>query len=206
MLRLSGGILRLSPIAAALFLGAQPAPAATLALDFGLSGPALSAPGLVIDVEPVAASVDLDIAARQTVTFDLFAIWTDERRIDDDDLTARSLRLSVALPAFAAVGGIGGEVVGHSVFFDIFQWGTVTWDEPLTLTFGRGGILSVAVSNALFNFGFDGLSPGIGNGATVRASVTYVREPAGVPLPASGLLLIAGCGMLGFVRRRAIPR
>ena len=185
------------------FAATQPALAATVTIYFALSGPATTAGGLVVAADPGSGTVSREMTKGQSLFFPLFTLWTDERSIGPDDLVPRSLFADVSLPDYGSTARLSGSVQGHSEFFDIFQWGTVHWETPLDMTFGDGGRLKVSLQNAIFNFGFSRLAPGRVNGADIIATVTLVRQPAAVDLPAPlGLGVLALCA-LGLVRARA---
>lgn len=182
---------------------AQPARALTVTLDFALSGPAMSAGGLVVAADPSPGTVTRDMTKGESLFFPLFTLWTDERSIGPDDLAPRSLFADFSLPDYGASGQMDGNVLGHSEFFDIFQWGTVHWAPPLDIAFGNGGRLRISLQNAIFNFGFSRLAPGRDNGADIIATISLIRQPAAVALPAPLGLVLVGPGALWLVRRRA---
>lgn len=182
---------------------AQPARALTVTIDFALSGPAMTAGGLVVAADPSPGTVTRDMTKGESLFFPLLTLWTDERWIGPDDLVARSLFADFSLPDYGATGRLGGSILGHSEFFDIFQWGTVHWAPPLDITFGDGGRLRISLQNAIFNFGFSRLAPGRDNGADIIATITLIRQPAAVALPAPLGLALIGPGLLWLVRRRA---
>lgn len=181
------------------------ASATILDFTFDLSGPAFLPPGLIVQSDSPDGAFGLDLAPRSSASVDLFTLWTEAERIEPSHLVARSLLVDIAMPSFGATGRITGTTIGHLEFFDILHWGTVSWDAPLVLQFGNGGRLSIDLRNAIFNFGFNGLRPGRWDGATINATVTYLRAPAQVPLPASGALALGSC-LFGLgtaaVRRR----
>ncbi len=183
-------------------LGALPADAATISGDFSLSGSAFAPPGLVISTDRTSGNFSQTLNVGQSVTFNLFRLWTNESRIKADDRIADTLIAQFSLPAYGATGAVSGSTVGNSFFFNILQWGTVSWAQPLVLNFGRGGAVQIALNNAAFNVGLFGLSPGSRYGANINATMTLISEPAAVPLPAAGLLLAGALGALGLKRRR----
>jgi hypothetical protein len=184
-------------------LAASPGLAATVQADFALSGSAFTALGLVISTDRTSGSFSYDLTAGQSVTFDLFRLWTNEPTVDADDLAPDSLIAQFTMPAYGATGAVSGTTRGNTAFFGILQFGSLAWGTPLTLAFGNGGSATISLSGGNFNTGLFGLSPGSGSGRTVRATLTLNSEPTTVPLPAAGLLLVGGLGAFALARRRA---
>jgi hypothetical protein len=178
--------------------------AATFSGSFAISGDAFSDPGLVVSANPTSGTGTFNIAnVGESITFALFDIWTAEGTVNSDDLIPQSINVDFDMTSPEANGTLGGSSVGESMFFGLFQGGSVSWGSPLSLLFGNGGQLDLALNDADFNWGLFGTTPGQKHGATINLTATYVSESiAPVPLPATGLLLIAGLGGLAVARRR----
>lgn len=180
--------------------------AVTFEGTFTVGGDALSDLGLVVQVSPNPGPVSFDLEVGNSVTFDLFDIWTDENSlafgedtVDQDIFVA--FDFTAPPPPFG--GTVSGETDGVFFGFFLFQQGEVTWDGTETVSFGAlgDGVLELSLSDETFNTGFLGLNEGSASGATVQLTATYVTEPSVVPLPASAFLLLAGIGGLGVARR-----
>jgi hypothetical protein len=180
-------------IAAVLMLAPGAAAAATFAGSWEVSGSALADPGLVVAAGADGGSFAFELAGGQSTSFSLFRLWSPEGSVGADDLVPRGLEVR-----FGLSGGVGGTVAGTTAGHRLLglQWGSVDWREPLALELGDGGVLSVALDDAVFNAGFLGLAGGRGLGADVRATFSYA---APVPLPAAAGLLLAGLGALGLL-------
>ncbi|WP_146188837.1 VPLPA-CTERM sorting domain-containing protein [Albidovulum aquaemixtae] len=172
--------------------------AATFNGSFTIGGNAFSSPGLVVNASPTSGPLNLNLTVGQSVTFDLFDIWTNDPLINGSDTTPQSIFVDFDIGRSGGVGALNGTTQGNTAF--IFQYGSVNWQAPLMLAFGNGGLMQISLSNEIFNFGVFGLSAGQANGATVQATATLIAAP--VPLPAAGLGLLAGLGGLALVRRR----
>lgn len=171
--------------------------------EFDISGSAFADPGLVLNVHPSSGPVSLDLDVGESVTFDLFRVWTNERSVNHDDYQGQSVNVAFNMTSPSTSGVLGGTSSGNSHTFGFFQGGNIYWSNPLQLSFGKNGtgLLEISLSDQSFNWGaFWGTVPGKHHGATVKATATYVVAP--VPLPASALLLLGGLGGLAFMRRR----
>ncbi len=155
-------------------------------------------------ISPTLQSFSLDVG--QSVTGDLFRIWTDEAAWNLDDASPQnaSVSFSFGLPAPDFGGNVSGQSYGGTIFFA--SGGVLDWNSgPFILSFGPNGDgkLQVALSDEVFNAGpFLSFTPGEAYGATVEATFTLLQVPA-VPEPAT--LLVWGClGMAGFVAGRRL--
>lgn len=188
------GLLATTAIVA---LSATGAFATTFEGSFTVSGDAFTDPGLVINVDPDYGTGSFDLDVGESITFDLFTIWTDETFVNFDDTIPQSIDVAFNLTSPEADGVLDG---GSRGFGGIVQFGAVAWDNPLVLEFGNGGEIEFSLSNETFNWGLFGLGEGEKYGATVQLTAYYTVAP--VPLPAAGGLLIAGIGGLAALRRR----
>lgn len=167
-----------------------------------------SDPGLVLNTLALGggAFTTPDIGEGSSHTFDLFQIWTNETTVNADDQAAKpiSVSFSFTMPSPPFGGTAEGDTVGVRILGGIFQNGQVTWDGPLTLSYPQGGdgSLRITLSNATFNSGLFGLTPGQRHGATVTATFANLADPTAVPEPATLAVLGLGLAGLGFAARR----
>lgn len=92
----------------------------------------------------------------------------------------------------AASSSTTGDVGFLSIFGHV-NAGLLIWDSIGDLTFAQGSTLSIALQGGA----------AIGTGNTVSSGVTFTGNTiAPIPLPASGLLLLAGVAGLGSLRRK----
>lgn len=157
-----------------------------------------------------------DLNAGQSVTFDLFDIWTDENSLDtgwfscgaDCDPRPISVNFGFLAPE-TGQGDVTGSTRGtFTGFLNFAQKGKVTWDGPLSFAFGPNddGLIQVSLSNESFNKGYFGLNEGRGYGATVQASLKLVSDATAADVPEPGTLALFGLALLaigvGVTRRR----
>lgn len=175
-------------------------------------------PGLKIQSADVSANpFTHNVAAGNSVTFDLFDIWTDENSLDgglfscghDCDHMPISVDFGFLQPDVGN-GTVTGETFGQFTgFLNIDQEGVLQWDGPLSFQYGpnNDGLINVALSDETFNEGLFGLDEGRGNGATVKATLSLVSDASAAAVPEPGALGLFGLAlvMIGFAaqRRRA---
>lgn len=171
--------------------------------DFQLLGSAFEDPGLALQANPRSDLFSFTLDKGESTTFALFDIWTDESHVGHDDRIEQDISAAVSFSTPTAFGNLSGSSVGSSVWYGFVQQGEVTWGNPLSLGFGNGGLLSIALSNETFNKGyFWGLSKGEKHGASVEMTATYEMAP--VPLPTAAWLFgSALLGMAGISYRRS---
>lgn len=160
-----------------------------------------SDPGLVVRTSASGGSFSTgDMAVGDSYTFNLFKIWTDETDVGKDDRASSPIKVGFSFTDPATAGTVGGSTAGVNAL--VAQWGTLGWDGPVTLAFGKGdtGRLTLALSDAIFNKGLFGLNEGYKHGAKITATLTYDAAP--VPLPATLPLLLGGIALVGAAARR----
>lgn len=163
-------------------------------------------PGLVLhyqDVAPDPFTWNLNVG--DSVTFDLFEIWTEETFVNSDDEVAKPIvaNFNFILPG-AFPGSVGGTTDGGFGFFGLAQFGQVSWTGPSDFYFGAlgDGHFRLSLSDEFFNFGFFGLGEGQARGATVQATITLLQGATAVPAPAGLAILGFGLLALGLFLRR----
>lgn len=205
--------------AAALFLITASANATQIKSSYSVDANT-SDPGLVIHTAGVASnpfSYNLDVG--DSVTFDLFDIWTDENSLDfgffsgcGDDCDPKPIQanFSFSLPESNMIA-VNGDTQGDGIYAFVGlldQHGELNWGGPESFLYGPNddGKIRLALSDETFNEGAFGLNSGRGAGATVEATLTLVSgaSPVGVPGPGTLGLALLGfvlCG-LGFAAKR----
>lgn len=128
-------------------------------------------PGLVIEVGSASGGGSFDLDLGQSISLNLFDLWTEEETVNGDDSIARAISVAFALTAPAAGSATAnGETVGVSQAWGIYQFGQVTWDGPITLAFGNTGALTIELSDATFQPGYFGLADPFGTYVSCQPS------------------------------------
>ena len=193
--------LRFGACALAALFSAPVAQATTFTVDAANSSVSLTdtASGFICNLTNCGVQAHL-AAGLAGVSFDLSSVGDsnvfDFLTFTGSGTVAASYSIAATLafdpPSFSATNtGSGGVLVlgGHIVA------GALFWDSvPTAVTLADGSQVAV-------NF-FGGLGLFLGNSTTTNASLTLETLPASVPLPASGILLLAGIGGLAALRRR----
>ncbi|MDO9430985.1 MAG: PEPxxWA-CTERM sorting domain-containing protein [Phenylobacterium sp.] len=134
----------------------------------------------------------------------LFTIWTNEKTVEWDDLSPKSIAVSFNFLSPTGVSGdpVEGETFGFNLF--VTQGGVVTWDAPEIYTFGNGGKLKISLQDTVFNQGFFGVNEGKGYGSVVTGKFELLSESvtSAVPEPATWAMMITGFGLAGTAIRR----
>ncbi|HJT79815.1 MAG TPA: hypothetical protein VJ719_01350, partial [Chthoniobacterales bacterium] len=135
-------------------------------------------PGLVIQtlVNPSLPGTAFTLDNGGAFTFNFFDIWTNEPTINADDLVSSpiSATLNFADPFTGAT--VNGVTVGGKWNQGLSQWGTVTWNGPVTVSLANNRSFTIALTNTEFNYGFGGLNEGALCGATVKATITQLTS------------------------------
>lgn len=206
MMRVSGLAAFAAAIGIAAFAG--PASATTFNGTFNVTSQAASDPALVIVTNPAlgtdSSPFNFNLSAGNTWTINsLFKIGTTEGAMNPDDKVAKDITVTFSfdqpLPPFG--GPVTGETVGHSFLF-FFNWGSLTWDAPISVAFGNGGLLGIKLFDTTFGLAHNGQV----QWSDVKADFTLLRDAA-VPLetPIPGALWLLGtvlAGGTGFGRWR----
>jgi hypothetical protein len=196
----TGVLSGLAGVIVAGFISVQPASAVTFAGNYSVDAHD-SGNGLLIETNLLnGGNLNFNLnSVGQSHTTNLFTIWTDETDVGWDDKTPRPITATFNFTSPVGTGSVGGSTVGQSVFYGIIQAGSVTWN-PATFNLGNY-VLSVVLSNEIFNLGFFGLHEGQKWGATVAGTFTLTSVSA-VPLPPAVLLFASGLAGIGFLSRR----
>lgn len=172
--------------------------AATINGVFSLSGTSFNEPGLVVTTSTRSGSFQVQLNVGQSATVDLFNIWTTENRVNGNNARQSVLQAAFTFASLGASGTANGVTQGNGT---TAQFGSVNWGSPILVSFGNGGLLSLALNDASFSAGTNRLTSGPANGATIRATATLIS--AAVPVPASGLMLAGAlAGGAAWARRR----
>jgi hypothetical protein len=212
MLRMYCKSLAALVVAAGVAVAAMPAQAS---ISFTLDNYTVSAnsgAGLVVQTADVLSQpygFDLD-GVGDSVTVDLFEIWTPEQQLDLDDVFPQVI--SVAFDFIApqpSFGGLSTGVTGAATIL-IGSGGYLSWDGPIVLNFGPNGDgqLQISLSNEIFNpwFGTN-FRPGQAYGATVEAEFTLLAEASAPVVPEPTTILVwSGLALMGLVAGRRLIR
>lgn len=162
--------------------------------------------GILID-DPTDLNFNLTNIGDSTGFQTLFRVYTSEGSAEFDDFIPQPITLSFNFsnPIPGSTGGFSGDT-SASTFFFIATSGRLTWDTSTTfLNFGSGHQLRVDLQSGTETFNSGGglsFSPGLANGADVKAKFTLTAVPAAIPEPTTWGLMIMGFGGIGAMMRR----
>lgn len=166
-----------------------------------------SGPGLQVSVSPNPGDVNftLDAPSFSQSGVQLFKIWTNENSVQADDFNGSSISVNFTFTAPAAGSGqVGGVTYGEASFLGFFQNGAVQWGGPSVIDFGQYGLLTISLSDAIFNEGsWWGLNEGKKYGEYITADFSLAPPmQSAVPEPATWAMMIMGFGLAGSAIRR----
>jgi hypothetical protein len=168
-------------------------------------------PGLVLGtmVKPTVAGTTFSLNDNQSFTFDFFDIWTDEPKINADDLISSQISATLNFSDPFTGATVNGITIGGKWMGGLSQWGELSWNGPVTISSG-GRTFQITLSDVdEFNYGFGGLGAGMMCGATVQATITQIssgtpHESGNRPVPEGGkTALLLGSALVGL---RALAR
>lgn len=156
--------------------------------------------GLEIVTENLADPFNFTLNLNQSVTFDLFRIWTNETNVNGDDKIDSPIKVDFS---FTTPTGPGGAVTGSTsggISLFIFQYGELDWanNGVQTFNFSNNNVLKVKLNDVTYNDGWFALKPGREHGANVSATFTLTA----VPEPATWAMMIGGFALAGAAIRR----
>src|SRR5690625_700361 len=193
--------------AAAVFLSAvglsSMASAVSFSGDFSVAAHS-EGDGLIVETSKLFDPMEFELlTVGESVSYDLFRIWTDEKSVNADDFASQNISVAFNFLSPAGSGTVDGQTAGAELFFGLFQGGQVVWNDPEDITFGDGSQLRITLSDGDFNWGMFGTIPGEGHGALITANFELISDSAAViPLPAGLPLLLSGIGGLALLDRR----
>ena len=137
-------------------------------------------PGLVVQtlIKPTLAGTTFNLDDGGSFTFAFFDIWTNEPKIEADDLVASPISATLNFVSPFTGATVNGITVGGKWMSGLSQWGTLTWNGPVTVTIPNDRSFTIALNDATFNYGFGGLQQGQVCGATVSATITQISSAA----------------------------
>ncbi len=193
--------LKVCAVALATFIAAPSAYATTFTVDMANSSVALTDSGSGFICSLTSCGIDAQLASGlsgttfdldnpgDTETFDFLTFSGTGTGTATYDVEAT---LAFDPPSASVTSGGSGNVLllsGNIVA------GLLTWnDVPATLFLADGSEVLVDFEGGVGIF--------LGSSTTTTASVTLESVPAPIPLPASGVLLLAGLGGLSLMRRK----
>jgi hypothetical protein len=183
----------------AVLLAAGAADATAFSGSYRLDQINTSDPGLVLATQNLAGGgMNFSLGAvGDSVSINLFKLYTPETSVDPDDLVAKPISVGFAFLSPSGVTGadVTGATKGERLLLGLVQDGVVNWNGAQTYSFGDGGQFLVTLNNATFDKGAFGLRGEAGRGATIAATFTLISA-------ASWDLMIGGFGLAGVALRR----
>ena len=159
-------------------------------------------PGLVIQtqVNPALSGTSFTLDDGASFTFSFFNVWTNEPKIETDDLVASPISATLNFDSPLTGTAVNGITVGGSWYKGLSQWGQLTWNGPVTISLPGDRTFQITLSDATFNYGLGGTQEGLAGCATVEATVKQISSP----VPDGGrtaLLLGTALSVLGIAAR-----
>jgi hypothetical protein len=187
--------------------------AAALSFDLGsestVTGAALTDPGLKMsyEINRQLDNISYDLEEGQTSDRFLFAtFWTTERWVNPDDLSSQAIYANVDFDSPEnLIGEVGGTSVGTASGWWGFRQGwKISWNDPVQISYGNGGLFELYLSDASFKKGFwFGPDGSYCNGAEVYGTIKYIQAPESssgdvpAPAPEPATVMLFGIGLLG---------